>query len=47
MEVIWNGIRKRDTLQADAVKVRDSLADAAKNYAWEEVFRIIDENEDL
>jgi hypothetical protein len=47
VDVIWNGIRRRDTLQADALKVRDSLADAAKNYAWEEVFRIIDENEDL
>lgn len=47
MDVIWNGIRRRDTLQADALKVRDLLADAAKNYAWEEVFRIIDENEDL
>ena len=41
MHVIWDGITRKETLSAEATALRDALADAARQYRWSDVFRIL------
>jgi hypothetical protein len=44
---LWDGITRPETLRAEALRVRIALADAARNYDWRTVLRILDEHPEL
>jgi hypothetical protein len=41
MEVVWDGVTKPETLDVSVAATRATLADAAKNYTWPKVFKIL------
>jgi hypothetical protein len=45
--VIWDGVTKSVTLTEQGAKVRQDLADFAKNYNWPKVLDILTENPEL
>jgi hypothetical protein len=47
VDIVWDGITRTETLNKDAVQVRQALADAAKSYDWERVFEVLGKYEEL
>jgi hypothetical protein len=47
MEAVWDGVTRSETLGEDSVRVRQGLADAAKNYDWPRVIAILSEHQEL
>jgi hypothetical protein len=47
MEAVWDGLTRPETLKQEFVRVRQELADAAKNYDWTGVMAILSEHQEL
>jgi hypothetical protein len=47
MEAVWDGVTRSETLSEDAVRVRQRLSDAARNYDWPHVIAILSEHREL
>jgi len=47
MAQIWEGITTSSTLKAPELAIRHNLANAAKMYQWDEVFKILDSHPSL
>ena len=41
MEIVWDGVRRVDTLNRNQVAVRHALAEAAKHYDWSRMIEIL------
>lgn len=47
MDVIWDGITRAETLNAQAATARSALADAARAYNWPRVFELVSAHREL
>lgn len=47
MDIVWDGIRRAETLHEEAAKVRHARADAARSHDWPRVFELLSEHKDL
>lgn len=47
MDTVWDGIVRSGTLKDDETRVRQQLADAAKNYDWKVLLALLDQRPEL
>ena len=47
MEAVWDGLTRPETLREEPARVRQNLADSAKNYDWPRVMAILSEHQEL
>ncbi|MCE3016952.1 MAG: hypothetical protein ACK56W_10870 [Pirellula sp.] len=44
MGIVWDGITDKSMLNDWVIEARNELSDAAKNYEWQRVFRVLDKH---
>lgn len=47
VDIVWDGITRAETLWSEAVRLRNALADAAKNYQWPRMLELLSKYGDL
>ncbi len=47
MDVTWDGIRKAETLREDAATTRHAVSDAARDYRWPRLLRLLERDPEL